>query len=55
MTYWLDANGRILCERHAGYYLATAIQADPKATWHWTPLGDWARWDIATTGLCESC
>jgi hypothetical protein len=61
---WLHEEGRIACAKHGGNYLACAIEAEPQAVEHQTPLGFWA---LATqsdidylaennlTASCETC
>lgn len=40
---WTSNGGEIVCERHGGSYLASAIAARPKARKHSTPLGVWVK------------
>jgi hypothetical protein len=64
-TLWMDDNGRIICGRHAGSYLSSAIDARPRASSHRTPLGTWDRLDamfreewesiMGSAPECESC
>ena len=51
---WIDQNGRVVCEKHAGNYLRSAIAAHPHAQHHRTPLGDWIS-DHSGRFPCETC
>lgn len=70
--YWSDEiQGTIYCVDHAGSYLTHAIQSNPTARRHITPLGDWSRMTdaevaefrefladeagIITDSICEQC
>lgn len=37
--FWVNDNGAICCEEHAGMYLTYAIKDRPNAKVHETPLG----------------
>jgi len=58
---WTDTNGRIVCERHGGYYLEAAVKASPRARKHTTPITVWElltksdRDFLGQYARCESC
>lgn len=62
---WMDDNGMLSCEAHAGNYLQHAIARRPRAKSHSTPRGRWVLLtdaevaiiaaDCGTTVTCESC
>lgn len=63
-TIWYNINnGEMLCEKHAGCELASAIENNAKANQHTTFSGTWVKAmksDIAEMvksfgGACESC
>ncbi len=62
-SLWLNDNGAISCEDHAGQYLRSAINQRPRAKTHRTPLGTWDKLTQGETQaltiecgvLCESC
>lgn len=62
-NHYLNDNGQIVCESHAGHYLASAIQNKPKAKIHDTPLGIWRKlapaevmyFNARLTTCCETC
>ena len=60
---FVNDNGAICCENHAGQYLKSAITQRPKAKKHKTPIGTFEQLasqdaDILSAEfgeLCESC
>ena len=62
---WSNDNGALVCEKHAGYNLSSAIEHAPKRKSHRTELGTYellspdecAELSVAFGGvpLCESC
>ena len=56
---WISDNGDVLCEDHAGTYLKVAIEANPKAIQHSTPLDNWSLYFTHLIGgvdlVCEVC
>lgn len=56
---WVDDNGTVLCENHAGTYLTSAIQSNNQAIQHRTPLGTWCAYYTNLRGganlVCEVC
>ena len=56
--FWISTNGEVTCEKHAGMYLISAINAKPQFIAHQTPLGDWVLYCNAPWRRkleCESC
>jgi hypothetical protein len=51
---WVGTRGDVICDEHAGVYLKSAIENDPTARQHITPL-DW--WIIYSSNdfPCEVC
>ena len=54
---WVSDNGDVTCDGHAGTYLRSEIQADPKAISHRTPLGSWDAYSMQLLGAlpCSVC
>lgn len=56
---WVDDQGTVLCENHAGSYLRSAITANNQAIQHKTPLGTWCAYYTNLIGgkdiVCETC
>lgn len=52
--HWINQNGRVVCRRHGGYGLASAMQADPTALEHTTDLDNWIAINPAAYA-CEDC
>lgn len=51
---WVGTGGSVTCDEHAGTYLRSAIENDPTADNHITPLDWWTLY--ITRGLpCETC
>lgn len=53
-TYWESQNGEVSCERHAGAYVAAAIEATPNAQRIETPLGVYYKMSAADVNDFES-
>lgn len=51
---WVNDNGSVICDKHAGTYLRSAIVANPKRTNYWTPLGTWEVMNNCPLP-CETC
>jgi hypothetical protein len=41
--FWMDLNGWVVCEQHAGYSLGAAIRSRPGAKTHRTDITVWER------------
>ncbi len=60
---WMNLNGAIVCEEHAGHGLAASIKAHPSTTTHITDTDQWALLTVADlaalatygAGDCELC
>jgi hypothetical protein len=56
---WVDDNGTVVCDDHAGTYLRSAFQANSEAIQHRTPLGTWCAYYTHLLGgadlVCEVC
>jgi hypothetical protein len=56
---WVDDNGTVVCDEHAGTYLRSAFEAKPQAIQHRTPLGTWCAYYTHLLGgadlVCEVC
>ena len=56
---WVDDNGSVVCDNHAGAYLTSAFEAKPNAIQHRTPLGTWCAYYTNLLGgenlVCEVC
>jgi hypothetical protein len=62
---WWDYNGRIVCVKHGGNYLSCAVEANPTATTHSTPLTTWELLtdddrsyfdrEVGVAASCETC
>ena len=56
---WVNDDGTVTCDNHAGMYLRSAFQAKPKAIKHKTPLGTWCAYYTNLLGgenlVCETC
>ena len=56
---WIDDNGTVVCEEHAGVYLKSAIKANNDEMQHETPLGTWCAYYIhllrGENLVCEVC
>ena len=50
---WISSLGEVICEKHAGNYLKTAIKNNPLFMSHSTPLDDWQL--QVTDYACEDC
>jgi hypothetical protein len=51
---WVGAGGSVTCDAHAGVYLKSAIENDPTATHHETPLDWWLEYSLRELP-CETC
>jgi hypothetical protein len=54
---WVSDNGDVTCDGHAGAYLRSAIEANPVAISHRTPLGTWDAYSMHLLGAlpCSTC
>ena len=62
---WMSKDGELVCDKHGGQYLASAIAKSPKKFRHVTPITTWHRvtdehhemWnvDFGTDCICEHC
>ena len=54
---WVSDDGSVICDGHAGVYLRSAIEANPVAISHRTPLGTWDAFSMDLLGAlpCEVC
>ena len=54
---WVSDDGSVTCDGHAGAYLRYAIEANPVAISHRTPLGTWDAFSMNLLGAlpCETC
>jgi hypothetical protein len=54
---WVSDNGDVTCDGHAGAYLRSAIEANPVAVSHRTPLGTWDAYSMHLLGAlpCSTC
>jgi len=51
---WVGTGGSVTCDEHAGSYLKSAIQNEPMAIMHTTPLDWWVVYSEASFP-CETC
>lgn len=51
---WVGTGGSVTCDEHAGHYLKSAIDNDPTARMHTTPLDWWVIYSDASFP-CETC
>jgi hypothetical protein len=56
---WVDDDGTVVCDQHAGTYLRVAFQTKPNGIQHKTPLGTWCAYYTNLNGgkdlVCEVC
>jgi hypothetical protein len=56
---WVNNDGTVTCDNHAGSYLTSAFEAKPNAIQHRTPLGTWCAYYTNLIGgenlVCETC
>lgn len=55
--FWIATSGESVCTDCGGGYLRSAVQADPNAFHHITPLHDWLEFtkDDVNDLRCEHC
>ena len=51
---WLGTGGSVTCYTHAGAYLTAAIDNNPQAAHHVTPLDWWVEYSLRELP-CETC
>lgn len=51
---WINNNGEVVCETHAGFHLRSQIAASPNRASYDTPIERWVREDSGQVA-CESC
>ena len=56
---WVDDDGTVVCDQHAGTYLRVAFETKPNGIQHKTPLGTWCAYYTNLNGgkdlVCEVC